>query len=126
MQHKETEKSLTIRQRQAIEALITQGTPTKAAAAASVDRVTLYRWMQLPHFTAALRQAQAEARDAFNLSLFALHDKALAALDAGLDKHQKINVRLSSARLYFDAYHKFIDLADMESRLAELESNYAF
>ena len=70
------------------------------------------------------RHAEGAARDDFNRALFTLHGKALAAIDDGLDKHQKINVRLSAARLYLDAYHKFVDLAELESRLAELEAFY--
>ncbi len=118
-------EKITFKQGQAIDALVMLGTVKKAAAATGIAERTIYRWKDDPDFTAALRAAERAARDDFSRSLFAAKDQALGALLAGLDARQKINVRLSAARLFFDAYFKFNDWADLEERLAELEQQFA-
>jgi hypothetical protein len=57
-------QKLTAKQEALIAALLTEPTNDAAAAKASVSRATLYRWLRLPAFQDAYRQARRESVDA--------------------------------------------------------------
>jgi DNA-directed RNA polymerase specialized sigma24 family protein len=52
------EQNLTDKQEAAIAALLTEPTYARAAAVAGISEGTLYRWLHLPAFRAAFRQAR--------------------------------------------------------------------
>ncbi|MBA2446911.1 MAG: hypothetical protein H0V51_02675 [Chloroflexi bacterium] len=77
---------LTHEQQAALEALLLGQTVTAAAGIAGVARTTLHRWLRDDDtFAAAYNAHRAELRDAASARLLGLADKALAALERGLD-----------------------------------------
>ena len=117
-----TKKKLTPAQRKAIETLLTSGDTTQAALAAGVNRSTLYTWRALPHFQAALRDAEAEAVASLSRSLAGLSEAAAAALRDALAPSNKITVRLRAAEIVTDRLLKIRELVEIEARLAALEA----
>jgi hypothetical protein len=57
-------QKFTRRHEQVIAALLTEPTYAQAATKAGISRPTLYRWLQLPEFHAALRQARRALHEA--------------------------------------------------------------
>lgn len=117
-----TENTLTIKQRAAVMALLTEGDASKAAAAAGVSRQSLYRWMKDPAFAAALRAAEADALRGLSRRLAGLGDAAADALRDALDEEQPIGVRLRAADLVTQRGPALLELTDLLERVAALEA----
>src|SRR6185437_1500587 len=73
---------LSAEQETAIAALLIEPTYSRAAAAASIDEGTLYRWLHLPAFRTAFRQARRELVEAGVGRLQAATSHAVDALVA--------------------------------------------
>jgi transposase-like protein len=116
-----TQKNLTAAQRKAIEALLTSGNITAAAAAAGVSRNALYKWQRDDTFIVALRDAESEAVAGLSRALAGLGDGAAAALRDALDNSQKITVRLRAAEIVATSLLRLRELVNLEQRLLELE-----
>ena len=85
MQHNATLPTITPQQERAIEALVSGDTVTSAAAA-KVDRTTVYRWMRADYdFIAALNLARRYIIEASQARLLSLADKALTVVKESLD-----------------------------------------
>lgn len=78
-------EQLTPKQSRALLALLTHSSLKDAGQAVGASEKTLWRWMQLPHFIAALRTAQREALDSAILELQAASLRAVKKLVANLD-----------------------------------------
>ena len=99
--HAQPELSLTPRQQQALQVLLTGGTHTEAAEVANVTRETACRWRHRnANFIAALNQARLDLAQDFHDGLRALLPDALTALRDGLTT-ENINTRVRVAATLF-------------------------
>lgn len=119
----EMKKNLTPLQRKTIETLMTTGNVTAAAAAAGVNRGTVYRWMADDVFVSELRSAEQLAVEGLSRSLAGLGDLASSALRDALAPGQKITVRLRAAEIVTDRLLKIRELVELEQRIKTLEEH---
>ncbi len=107
---------------EAIAALLTQRNVEEAARAAGIVSRTLLRWLQLPEFQAAYRQAR---RDAFSQSIARLQQASGAAVSTLLkvmvDPATPASSRIRAADSILDHAAKAIEIEDLEFRVLELE-----
>jgi hypothetical protein len=110
------------KQEEAIAALLTQRNVEKAARAAGIGTRTLLRWMKLPEFLSAYRDAR---RAAFGQSIARLQQGASAAattpLKMMIDSNTPASVRVRAADCVLDHAAKAIELEDLEVRVTQLE-----
>ena len=110
------------KQEEAIVALLSQRSVADAARAAGVGERTLLRWMKLPEFDAAYREAR---RAAFGQSVARLQQAAGAAVTTLLklmvDSNTPASTKARCADSVLRHTSKAIELEDIEARLTELE-----
>jgi transposase-like protein len=110
------------KQEEAVAALLTQRNVEEAARAAGIGTRTLLRWMKLPEFQAAYREAR---RAAFGQAVARLQQGTSAAattlLKTMIDPNTPASVRVRAAEVIFNHAGKAIELEDLEARLAALE-----
>jgi hypothetical protein len=115
------------KQEEAIAALLTQRNAEEAARSIGVAPKTLLRWLQLPEFEKAYREAR---RAAFRQSIARLQQASSAAVTVLLrvmvdpDTPPSTKVRAADSILAHSA--KAIELEDIEARVAELERAVAY
>ena len=106
----------------AIAALLTQRNVDEAARAAGIGTRTLLRWLQLPEFQKAFRDAK---RAAFSQSIARLQQGASAAattlLKTMIDPNTPASVRIRAAECVMNHAMKAIETEDIEARVTELE-----
>src|ERR1035441_5087051 len=111
-------------QEDAIAALLTQRNVEEAARAAGIGARTLLRWLQLPEFQAAYRQAR---REAFRQAVARLQQGTSAAattlLKTMIDPATPASVRVRAAEAILKHAAKAIELEDIDARVAELDRN---
>ena len=114
--------NLARKQEEAIAALLTQRNIEEAARAAGVGARTLLRWMKLPEFEKAYREAR---RAAFGQAVARLQQGTSAAattlLKTMIDPATPASVRVRAAEAIFSHAGKAIEIEDIEARVAELE-----
>ncbi len=107
---------------EAIAALLTQRNLDEAARAIGVAPNTLLKWMKLPEFDAAYREAR---RAAFRQSVARLQQGAPAAattlLKTMIDPDTPASVRIRAAECVMNHAMKAIETEDIEARVTELE-----
>jgi hypothetical protein len=104
-------------------ALIAEPTIAKAASAAGVSRSTAMRWLREPDFRARYREARATAVEGAIATLQARLSVASEALcSIAGNKKAGHMARIAASRAMFEYAVKGVELLDMETRLAELES----
>jgi hypothetical protein len=107
---------------EAIAALLSQRNLEEAARTAGIGARTLLRWLKLPEFQAAYRQAR---RDAFGQAVARLQQGTTAAattlLKAMTDASTPPSVRVRAAEAIFNHAAKAIEIEDIEARVSELE-----
>jgi hypothetical protein len=110
------------KQEDAIAALLTQRNVEEAARAAGVGARTLLRWLKLPEFQAAYRQAR---REAFSQAIARLQQGTSAAattlLKVMIEPGTPALVRVRAADSVLNHASKAIEIEDIEARLSELE-----
>ena len=110
------------KQEDAIAALLTQRNVEDAARAAGIGTRTLLRWLKLPEFQAAYRQAR---REAFGQCIARLRQGASAAattlLKTMIDPATPASVRVRAAECVMNQATKAIEIEDIEARVAALE-----
>ena len=110
------------KQEDAIAALLTQRNVEEAARAAGIGARTLLRWLKLPEFQDAYRQAR---REAFSQSIARLQQGTSAAattlLKVMIDPNAPASVRVRAADSVLNHASKAIEIEDIEARLSELE-----
>ena len=108
---------------QAIAALLTQRNLDEAARAIGVAPNTLLKWMKLPKFQAALRDA---GRAVYSQSVARLEPGASAAattmLKTMIDPNAPASTRLRAAECVLNHATKDIEIEDIEARVAALEA----
>jgi hypothetical protein len=110
------------KQEQTIPALLTQRNLDEAAKAAGISMRTLMRWLKLPEFQAAYREAR---RTAYSQVVAKLQQGATAAattlLKVMLDQGTPASVKVRAAECVMNHSSKAIEIEDVEFRVAELE-----
>jgi hypothetical protein len=110
------------KQEEAIAALLTQRNTEEAARSIGVAPETLLRWIQLPGFDKAYRQARHAA---FRQSIARLQQASSAAVTTLLrvmvDPGTPPSTKVRAADSILDHSAKAIELEDIEVRVAELE-----
>lgn len=107
---------------EAIAALLTQRNVEDAARAIGIAPNTLLRWMKLPEFQAAYREAR---RAAFGQAVARLQQGASAAattlLKTMIEPNTPASVRVRAAECVLNHAMKAIEIEDIEARVSELE-----
>lgn len=110
------------KQEDAVVALLTHRTTEEAARSIGVATKTLLRWLQLPEFDKAYRQARY---DAFRQSIGRLQQATPAAVTTLLrvmvDPDTPPSTKVRAADSILDHSAKAIELEDIEARVAGLE-----
>ena len=112
----------TRKKEEAIAALLTQRNIEEAARATGIGTQTLLRWLKIPEFQTAYREAR---RAAFSQSIARLQQATTAAvstlLKVMLDPTTPASTRVRAADSVLDHSAKSIEIEDIEARVAELE-----
>jgi len=110
------------KQEDAIAALLTQRNVEEAARTAGIGTRTLLRWLQIPEYQKAYREAR---RAAFSQSIARLQQGASAAattmLKLMIDTNTPASVRVRAAECVMNHATKAIEIEDIEARVSELE-----
>jgi hypothetical protein len=110
------------KQEQTIAALLTQRNLDEAAKAAGISMRTLMRWLKLPEFQAAYREAR---RTAYSQAVAKLQQGATAAattlLKVMLDQGTPASVKVRAAECVMNHSSKAIEIEDVEFRVSMLE-----
>src|SRR5229473_1846712 len=107
---------------EAISALLSQRNMEEAARVAGIGTKTLLRWLKIPEFQTAYRQAR---REAFGQAVARLQQGTSAAattlLKMMIDPGTPASVRVRAAECVINHANKAIELEDIEARVAALE-----
>ncbi len=128
MKHSETDSSeettdLTQKQLAALPYLVASPSLSEGARLATIDRATLYRWMNDDEFRRTLERLRAEAADLAHTELRGLMLKgALVLADAMEDPSP--NVRVRAARAALSIGQKVIDLKELQQRIDRLDDAF--
>ena len=110
------------KQEQAIAALMTHRNVDEAAKAAGIGARTLWRWLKIPEFQAAYREAR---RTAFSQSIARLQQGGSAAattlMKIMIDPTAPAACRVRAADCILAHAIRAIEIEDLEARLADLE-----
>jgi hypothetical protein len=108
---------------EAIAALLTQRNIEEAAKVAGIGANTLLRWLKVPEFQKAYREAR---RAAFSQSIARLQQGTSAAattlIKLLLDPNTPASVRARVADSIFNHAAKAIEIEDIEARVSALEA----
>jgi hypothetical protein len=114
------------KQEEAIAALLSQRNVEEAARVAGVGARTLIRWLKLPEFQKAYREAR---REAFGQAVARLQQGTAAAattlMKIMIDPSAPASVRVRAADSVFNHAAKAIEIEDIEARVAALEQSLA-
>jgi hypothetical protein len=117
-----TPAELSPKQYRAIEALLDQPTLNKAAAAAGVGRVTLWRWLQTPDFNKAFMHARWNAVQQCIARIQRLTSEAASTLEEIVkDKSVPASSRVTAANSILATAIKGVELEDHDERIAEIQ-----
>ena len=105
-----------------IAALLTEPTAAKAAAAAGVSERTARAWLADPDFRAKYRAARRQVVEQAVGRLQSLTDRAVAALDRGLDADRDGD-RIRAAVAVFDRALRGVELLDVLERVEHIEEH---
>jgi hypothetical protein len=115
-------ENLTVKQKKAIESLLTHYDTTQAAAAAGVTRDTLYRWLKVDDFRQALQDATGAALEGLSRGLVTLGARALEVLAGALDDPDTTPAaKIRAADIILSKIMVLRELVDLEERITELE-----
>lgn len=110
------------KQEEAIAAMLIQRNVEEAAKAAGIGVRTMLRWLKLPEFQTAYRDAR---RVAYGQAVARLQQGTSAAattlLKTLVDPNSPASVKVRAAECIFNHASKAIEIEDIEARVAELE-----
>src|SRR5216684_9204816 len=110
------------KQEDTIAALLTQRNVEEAARVAGIGTRTLLRWLKIPEFLSAYREAR---RAAFGQAVAQLQQGASAAattlLKTMIDPATPASVSVRAAEAIFNHAAKAIEIEDIEARVSALE-----
>ena len=113
-------EKLSRQQEAAIAALLVEPNVKAAAGKARVGEKTIRRWLQLPAFRDAYRQARARVLESAVAALQQASEQAVSTL-VGLLKNRNPMVKMRAATLIIGNGFKGTDLVNVLGRLEELE-----
>jgi len=108
-----------------VAALLSYPTIEAAAKSAGVSATTAWRWMKMPEFQAAYREAR---REAMRQTTARLQEAAAESVDALREiqrSGESESARVSAARTILEQSIKAVDLEDVQARLEALEKAVA-
>jgi DNA-binding MurR/RpiR family transcriptional regulator len=109
---------------QAIAALLTHRNVEESAKAAGVSTATLKRWMRLPEFQGAYREARREVVLQTNARMQQNSGVAASVLFKLMaDPATPPSIRARTAQCILECANRSLELEDIEVRLARLEEN---
>lgn len=114
-------EKLTRKQEEAIAALLSEATVSAAAIRIGVNEVTLWRWLKLPEFNVAYKEARRQVMEKAIAQLQNSTWAASTTLVRLLGAHSD-SVRLRAAMAILDQANKGLEMLDFEERLAALET----
>jgi hypothetical protein len=107
---------------QAVAALLTQPNIDAAARSVGISSATLLRWMKVPEFQTAYREAR---RAAYGQAIARLQQAMPLAVQTMLkvlvDPATPASVRVRAAEVVANHSHKAIEIEDVEARVTALE-----
>ena len=110
------------KQEDAIAALLTQRNIEEAAKAAGIGARTLLRWVNLPEFEKAYREARrATVGQAVARLQQGTSPAATTLLKVLIDPATPASVKVRAAEAIFNHAFKAVEIEDIEARVAELE-----
>jgi hypothetical protein len=116
-------KKLTVKQNRALASLLAGGDYLEAAAAADVERRTIYRWMENPTFYDVLLRRKTQAIDAASVRLAGGMDKAIGVMLRIMeDDGAAPSIQLRAAHYYLSHALRVIELADILQRIEAIEA----
>jgi hypothetical protein len=108
-------------QEKAIAALLSTRTIGEAAKTCGVNDATMWRWLQLPDFSAAYRAARRQVVERAVSELQAAAGEAVATLKRNLHCEQA-SVEIRAAQIILEQAVKGVELMDLQERVERLES----
>ncbi len=115
-------RKLSVKQEKAIAALLSERSGRAAAQKVGVSEKQLYRWMTLPEFSAALKDAESQLLDAASRVLLIGVNDALETLRALMTSAESEAVKRQAASDWLAKLLQVKELADLEKRVAALEA----
>ena len=113
---------LSRKKEQAIVALLEEPTVRDAAERVKISPTTLYKWMALPEFDSAYKQARRDAMGAAIARLQKASNEAVDTLREVMgDQEATPASRVTAARAVLDLALKATEIEQIEERLSELE-----
>jgi hypothetical protein len=113
---------LTPKQERTIAALLAHPTVDGAAEALGINASTVYRWLQVPAFDTAYRQARREAVSVAIGRLQQVSGAMVGVLvQVAADKKIAPSVRVAAASKVIDLAIRAVELEDLAARIAALE-----
>jgi len=125
-----TNKKITPKQMRVIEALMTESTVRGAADKAGIGHSTMYRLLEDPAFTKALREARAQVFERTIAALAAAAELAANVLreilgDDEAAAREIAAIRVRASRTALDCMFRGHDMIDIERRLQALENTFS-
>ncbi len=123
MSNNSSDKPLTTKQRNALEAILSGSTQQEAARIAEVGPDTVNRWFKEERFQAAIRTAESEMLSSVSRNLTRVGEKAIATLEAVLDSSTApAHVKVRAADTVLARLIPVRELVDTDERIAALEA----
>jgi hypothetical protein len=121
-----SEEKLTPKQERALVALLECGEIKTAAEKAGVSDVTLWRWLQLPHFQTRYRAARRQLVETAIAQLQSDCTLAVRILrEVAEDREAPASSRVSAAKTIIEQSVGAIRLIDLQERIEHLEKTFA-
>jgi len=119
---KENTGKMERKQEIAITALLTAPTIQEAAKISGVGEVTLWRWLQIPEFEKAYKEAKKLAVSQAIARLQQITGEAVETLRRIMnDSESPASVRVAAAKTIIEQAIKSVELEDLVQRVDELE-----
>jgi ribosomal protein S11 len=109
---------------QAIAALLSQPSITRAAKKSGIGEKTLFRWLQLDEFRQAYKNARRQVVDQTIAQIQSVLAEAVQTLlNVMSDVTTPASAKVSAARALLDIGFKVVEIEDLESRIEKIEKN---
>jgi len=106
----------------AIAALLANPSIPNSAKAVGISEKTLWRWMKLPEFETAYREARREVVRHAVVTVQASMSEAVQTLRAIINNNEApASSRVSAARAIIDTGLKAVEIEDLEERISVIE-----
>lgn len=113
---------LTLNQKKALVALLSNSTIETAAQSCGLNRWTVHKYLRKEEFTIELQSLQDRTINAATAALSGLSGEAIGLLSTVIkDTDAPISVRVRAALGVLDHTQKMISFADLEKRISKLE-----